>query len=146
MLYASRLNAPRFRRILAAIVYICLPLLIAGCAGGYGSGNGNGGGGGANAPAAPTGLQATAGNAQVSLTWTASAGATGYYVKRSTTSGNEVQIATDSATAYTDSGLTNGTTYYYEVSAYNSYGQSSNSNEVSATPAAPVTAPAAPTA
>ena len=145
MLHAYRLNASRFRRILAAFILIGLSLQIAGCAGGYGNGNGGGGGGGGNAPAAPTGLQATAGNAQVSLSWNASTGASGYYVKRSTTSGSEAQIATASTTAYTDSGLTNGTTYYYEVSAYNSYGQSSDSNEVSATPTAPVTAPAAPT-
>ncbi|MCA1607668.1 MAG: hypothetical protein LC775_19875, partial [Acidobacteria bacterium] len=38
-------------------------------------------------PAAPTGLTATAGNAQVALSWTASSGATSYNVKRSTTSG-----------------------------------------------------------
>jgi len=40
------------------------------------------------APVAPTGLNAAAGNAQVNLTWNASTGATGYYVKRSTTSGS----------------------------------------------------------
>ena len=38
-------------------------------------------------PAVPSGLQATAGNAQVALTWTASCGATSYHVKRSTVSG-----------------------------------------------------------
>lgn len=138
------LDASRFPKILAALAVICLSRQIAGCAGGYGNSNGGGGGGGGNAPAAPTSLGAAAGNAQVSLTWTASAGASGYYVKRSTTSGSEAQIATASTSNYTDTGLTNGTTYYYVVSAYNSYGQSSNSNEVSVTPAAPVTAPAAP--
>lgn len=135
------LNASRFPGTLAASILIWLSLQIAGCAGGYGNGNGGGGG---NAPAAPTGLQATAGNAQVSLTWTASAGSTGYYVKRSTTSGSEAQIATASTANFTDTGLTNGTTYYYEVSAYNSYGPSGNSNEVSVTPTALVTTPAAP--
>jgi hypothetical protein len=128
-----------------ACTAVLLSALIAGCGGGYGGGGGNGGGGGGNAPAAPTGLSATPGNAQVSLTWNASSGATGYYVKRSTSSGTEAQIATASATNYTDTNLANGTTYYYEVSAYNSYGPSGNSNEVSATPTAPLTAPAAPT-
>jgi len=110
-------------------------LWLAGC-GAYGGG-GNGGGGGGSAPSAPTGLTATPANAQVNLTWNASAGATGYYVKRSTSSGTEVQIAAQSATAYSDNSVSNGTTYYYVVSAYNSYGQSANSAEVSATPAAP---------
>ena len=48
-----------------------------------------------------------------------------------------MQIAAQSATAYSDNSVSNGTTYYYVVSAYNSYGQSANSAEVSATPAAP---------
>jgi len=58
-----------------------IPLVLAGC-GGYGS-NGGGGGGGGNAPSAPTALAATPGNAQVTLNWNASSGATTYYVKRS---------------------------------------------------------------
>src|SRR5262249_47230999 len=112
-------------------------VLFAGCNGGYGGG----GGGGGSAPSAPTGLTATGGNGQVSLSWTASSGATGYYVKRATTSGAEAQIASAATTTYTDTTVTNGTTYFYEVSAYNSYGQSSNSAEVSATPVAPPGAP-----
>jgi hypothetical protein len=88
---------------------------------------------------------ATAGNAQVSLSWTASNGATLYYVKRSATSGGPyAQISAPSATSYTDTGLTNGTSYFYVVSAYNSVGQSANSSEVSATPMAPSTPPAVP--
>src|SRR5437870_1422069 len=112
-----------------------VPLWLAGC-GAYGGG-GNGGGGGGSAPSAPTGLTATPANAQVNLTWNASAVATGYYVKRSTSSGTEVQIAAQSATAYSDNSVSNGITYYYVVSAYNSYGQSANSAEVSGTPVAP---------
>jgi hypothetical protein len=88
---------------------------------------------------------ATAGNAQVSLSWTASNGATLYYVKRSATSGGPyAQISAPSAASYTDTGLTNGTRYFYVVSAYNSAGQSANSSEVSATPMAPSTPPAVP--
>lgn len=115
-------------------------LYLGGCAA-YGGGGGNSGGGAA--PAAPAGVVATGGNAQVNLTWNASSGATGYYVKRSTTSGGEAQIATPSTNSYSDSTVTNGTKYFYVVSAYNTYGQSANSSEVSATPALP--APAAPT-
>ncbi|MGO8669826.1 MAG: fibronectin type III domain-containing protein [Capsulimonadaceae bacterium] len=91
------------------------------------------------APAAPTGLTATAGNAQVALSWTASSGATSYNVYRGTSSGGEsgTAIATGITTAsYTNTGLTNGTTYYYKVAALNSYGTSSMSSEASATPSA----------
>jgi len=95
-------------------------------------------------PAAPTGLTATAGNAQASLTWTASAGATGYNVKRATTSGGPyTTVATGvTGTTYTNTALTNGTTYYYVVSAVNSAGESTNSAQASATPAGTVTPPA----
>src|SRR5437870_3603996 len=121
--------------------FIAALLCMAGCGGGYGGG-GNGGGG--NAPSAPTGLTANGGNAQIALNWTASSGATGYYVKRSTTAGGPyTQLPGTSSTNFTDTLLTNGTTYYYVVSAYNSYGQSANSTEVSATPA--LSKPSAPT-
>src|SRR5580698_3219751 len=51
--------------------------------------------------AAPANLSATAGNAQVVLAWSSVSGATGYLVKRSTTSGTEMQIASSSAVTYT---------------------------------------------
>lgn len=91
----------------------------------------------AGAPSAPS-LSATAGNAQVGLSWTAT-GAT-YDVYRSTTSGSgHVLIADDIAAAlYTDTGLINGTTYYYYVVAANDAGSSPASAQVSATPAAVV--------
>ena len=121
-------------------IVVFVAVFAAACGGGYG-----GGGGGGSAPSVVTGLAATAGNAQVSLTWNQSSGATGYYVKRSTTSGAESKISTQTGTSFTDTGLTNGTTYYYVVSAYNSYGESANSADVSGTPTAPTagTAPAA---
>jgi fibronectin type 3 domain-containing protein len=137
----ARRNATK--SITGCFVGLLLALLQAGC-GGYSSGGGNGGGGGSNPPSAPTGLTASAANAQVNLTWNASSGATAYYVKRSTTSGGPyAQIATPTATSYADNSVTNGTKYYYVVSAYNSYGQSANSAEVNATPMAPPP-PAAP--
>jgi len=105
---------------------------LGGCGAYGGGGDPNGGG---TIPAAPAGLVATGANAQVNLAWNASSGATGYYVKRSTTAGNESQIATQSTTSYADNAVTNGIKYFYVVSAYNSYGQSGNSSEVSATPA-----------
>jgi fibronectin type 3 domain-containing protein len=87
-------------------------------------------------PAAPTGLTATAGNKQVTLSWTASTGASSYNVKRSTVNnGPYTVIATGvSSLTYTNTGLTNGTTYYYVVSAVNGSGESTNSAQASATP------------
>ena len=87
-------------------------------------------------PLAPTGPVATPGNAQVVLSWTASSGATGYKVKRSTTSGTGyATIGTPGTAAYADTSAVNGTTYYYVVSATNSAGESvANSPQVSATP------------
>jgi hypothetical protein len=130
-------NRPRSPRRLFNAWPFALALFFTAFAVGCGGGYGGGSGGGTTVPPAPSGLQATAGNAQVSLTWNASSGATGYYLKRSTTTGGPYnQIATPSATSYTDSAVTNGTKYFYVVSAYNSAGESANSTEVSATPAA----------
>ena len=90
---------------------------------------------GPTVPATPGGLNASAGNGQVSLTWNPSSGATSYNVKRSTTSGGSyTTIASPSGTSYVNTGLTNGTTYYYVVSAVNSAGQSANSSQANATP------------
>ncbi|MGC2718515.1 MAG: glycoside hydrolase family 44 protein [Candidatus Acidiferrales bacterium] len=99
----------------------------------------------AQAPPVPTDLAATAGNAQVVLTWNASNGATSYHVKRSTTSGSETQIAAATMNSYTDATALNGTKYFYVISAVNSTGESANSNEVSATPTTPAQAPPTPT-
>nr|WP_244864963.1 cellulase family glycosylhydrolase [Xylanibacillus composti] len=96
------------------------------------------GGGGPVIPPAPTGLTASAGNGQVTLSWSGSVGASGYNVKRSTSSGGGyATIASNvNGTSFTDQNVTNGTTYYYVVSAVNSSGQSGNSAQVSATPQA----------
>lgn len=89
-------------------------------------------------PSIPSGLSATAGSTQVVLNWSISGGATGYNVKCSTTNGGPyLTIASPTATSYTNTGLVNGTTYYYVVSAVNAFGESSNSVQVSATPAVP---------
>ena len=94
-----------------------------------------GGGSQATAPSAPTGLTATPGNQQVSLSWTASSGATSYHVKRGSVSGGPyTQIAAPAGTTYVDTSLTNGTMYYYVVSALDSAGESANSAEASAMP------------
>jgi len=89
-------------------------------------------------PAAPAGLTATGGNAQVSLSWTASANATGYVVYRGPTA-----VSTQTGTTFLDTGLVNGTAYSYTVKATNGSASSPASAAVSATPMAP--APGAPT-
>ncbi|MEO7933704.1 MAG: LamG-like jellyroll fold domain-containing protein [Chthoniobacterales bacterium] len=90
----------------------------------------------ATPPAAPTGVIATAGDALVATIWNASTRATGYNVKCATTSGGPYTTAAAgvTTTAFSDSGLTNGTTYYYVVSALNAIGESANSAETSARP------------
>ncbi|HVE39050.1 MAG TPA: hypothetical protein VNM14_04130 [Planctomycetota bacterium] len=94
-------------------------------------------------PAAPAALSAVPGNQQVSLSWSASSGATGYTLKRSnSTGGPYTTVGSSSGLSLLDPGLANGTTYFYVVTAFNSGGESANSGEVSATPLPP---PAAPT-
>ena len=90
-------------------------------------------------PAAPTGLTAVAGNAQVQLNWNPAAGATGYNVKRSTMNGGPyANVATAvGGTTFTNTGLLNGTPYYYVVTAVNASGESPVSTQASATPQAP---------
>jgi hypothetical protein len=89
-------------------------------------------------PGAPGGLQATAGDGQISLTWTAASGATGTNVHRGTTSGGPyTTVHTNVAgTSFTDTGLANGTTYYYVATGTNAQGEGPASNEASATPVA----------
>ena len=92
-------------------------------------------------PVSPAALLATGGDNQVALSWTASAGATGYNIQRSLTNGGPYAlIGTAVGASYTDITATNGTTYYYVVSATFGGGQSGNSNQATATPAAPVSA------
>jgi len=88
------------------------------------------------APSSPTGLAALRDDGQVTLGWNAVAGATSYNVKRSTVSGGPyTNVLSTTANYATDTGLTNGTTYYYVVSAVGSTGtESPNSSQISVTP------------
>ncbi len=101
------------------------------------------------APAAPSGLTATAGVSQVWLNWTAPPGnaAQGYVVKRAATNGGPyttIASWTDNTTpAYRDGAVTNGSTYYYVVSAINQSGAGNETTPVNAAPqAASATLPA----
>ena len=88
-----------------------------------------------SSPAAPAGLAATPGDGRVVLSWSASATATNYFVKRSTTSGGGYStVATNASLVFTNTSLNNGTLYFYVVRAVNAGGQSADSTEVSARP------------
>jgi hypothetical protein len=89
-------------------------------------------------PGAPTGLAASPSSGNLALTWNAPSGNFGaltYIVLRGSTSGGETVLASgQTLTSYSDSAVTNGTTYYYEVEAVGSGGTSAASNEISAIP------------
>ena len=89
---------------------------------------------------APEAVKITAetGKTSVGLSWDSVSDAASYNIKRSTTAGGSyTTIATSSAITYTDTTVTNETTYYYIVTAVNEGGESENSNEVSVTPTNP---------
>src|SRR5207245_1271569 len=98
-------------------------------------------------PSAPQNLQATGGNARITLSWQAPSSNGGsaityYKIYKSTTSGTEVYLTTrGNVTSYTDLAVTNGITYFYQVTALNSLGESPRSNEASAIHPAPPSAP-----
>jgi polysaccharide biosynthesis protein PslG len=117
---------------------------LAGCAGipGAGTGTPSTPRSGLTVPAMPGNLAATAGNAQVTLTWNSSTGATSYHVKRAATSGGPYsQVGDSSATGYVDAPLANGTTYFYAISAVGSAGEGPNSPQVSAKPTSQAPSP-----
>jgi len=84
----------------------------------------------------PATLTATATNGQITLTWSSVSNATSYALKRGTGAGTEsiTVVAGYAGTTYTNTGLANGTTYYYVVTATGAGGTSGNSPEASATP------------
>ncbi len=106
----------------------------------------------ATVPAAPTGLAATAGDAQVDLAWTNpnDSNITRYQVRHgagstvpATATWADIDSSGAGTTSHTVAGLTNATGYAFEIRAVNARGNSSASGSVTATPALAV--PAAPT-
>jgi alpha-galactosidase len=92
-------------------------------------------------PRAPTGLAASRGGA-ITLSWDTALAAISYDVKRATASGGPyTTIASVAVPGFTDADVTPGATNFYVVSAASSFGESSNSLEVSA---APCSVPAVP--
>jgi fibronectin type 3 domain-containing protein len=101
-------------------------------------------------PAAPSNLVATAaGTSSINLTWADnSTNETGFVLMQSSTSGgifNKLINIPANTTSYTDVGLGSSATYYYKILATNTGGNSTWSNEASATTnTPPATIPAAP--
>jgi fibronectin type 3 domain-containing protein len=95
-------------------------------------------------PPAPAGVTALPSDASVSLSWSPGApgDATGWYVYRSTspvvpTTGAALNTNALTTPSYADSGLTNGTTYYYSVVAVDAAGnRSAGSAAVAVVPSA----------
>lgn len=97
-------------------------------------------------PNAPSGLTATAaGSSQIDLSWTDnSSDETNFILARSTTSGgpySDIATLAANTSSYSDTGLAASTTYFYVVRATNANGSSANSNQASATTAAPPLTP-----
>jgi hypothetical protein len=95
----------------------------------------------ASVPSGPTNLTVTPGDTTAALSWTASTSGspTSYTIYRGTQSDGEattpVGTVSGTTTTFTDSGLKNGTKYFYNVAANNGVGVSPDTNEVSTTPA-----------
>jgi cellulose 1,4-beta-cellobiosidase len=95
-------------------------------------------------PAAPEGLAAVSGDAQVTLSWSTVSGSTSYHIKRSTVEGGPYsQIGEATETHYVDTTAQNGVLYFYVVTAVNSNGESPDSKAASAMPQ--ISAPGVPT-
>ena len=118
------------------LVWVCVPAAATKTAGDV------------QAPSAPAGLDAIAGNGQVTLVWNPASdnvAVTGYRVYR-----DGAPVASPGTAGHTDSGLTNGRAYTYGVAAVDAAGNVSATATISATPKGPaakdVTAPSAPPA
>lgn len=101
------------------------------------------------APAAPTTLALSVkGSFSIALTWAdKSTNETGFIIERSPNGTSFTAVTTVGAgvVAFTDSGLTAATKYYYRVAATNSGGKSAYTTAVSATTSALPAIPTAPT-
>lgn len=86
----------------------------------------------------PVGITTTPGFDQMTLSWTQVNGATGYNIYRSLTPGGEgtTPVVTVTGITFVDTGLTNGTLYYYQISTLSPTGETGLSAELAVSPGA----------
>jgi len=120
----------KLRVVLVCFFVVCLSMVLNGCKG-------------SESATTPTGLTAAAASSsQINLSWTASTGATSYNVYEATIfEGPYTEIGSTTNTSFTATGLTNGTTYIFEVRVVNSAGYETGGSMIIATPQAPHTYP-----
>lgn len=120
------------RWVLYSVLVLSSGALFAGCSGGGGSSGGGGGGASVLAPSAPGGLQGIFANERVALTWVDhSNNEAGFHVERRVAGIGSFTVVASVAIgheAYTDVGVSTGSTYEYRVTAHNSAG--SNSSQI----------------
>ncbi len=132
-------------RIMPTFASICLPLMVALLLTACGSGSGGGGDTVSGTTlAAPKDVTASPSDAQVIVNWPSVSGTTyNLYMasQNGITKGNYGSLTggmkhSKVTAPFVHTGLANGTTYYFVVTAENTSGESVESNEVSATPLA----------
>jgi hypothetical protein len=104
--------------------------------------------GSGSVPVAPAEVTATMGNKQVTIQWKEAAGVSSYNLYWSNAKGVSPTTGKKIANVrnpYIHTSLTNGTTYYYVITAVNGYGESGKSAEIAVTPNSPPSVPTAPT-
>jgi hypothetical protein len=89
-------------------------------------------------PAVPTNLTAAPEDSSITLSWSPVAGATSYNIARASAPDGPFTVlaANFPGISFTNSGLIDGATYYFTVSATNPVGSSANCDPISATPLA----------
>lgn len=134
--------------MLSFMFVTCMLLISCGGSGSTGAGNnGSNNNTPTSVPGAPTGVQATAGDGQVTISWTVPSGSVDSYTVYYSTTNPVITSSAIKVTGFTSTsnaiiGLTNGTVYYFVVTAVNSYGESPTSAQVFANPGVGPSSPA----